>query len=205
MVAVESYGASRTQDGSRENQDAFWIWRPSGSAAVVCDGAGRAQNCAASVVTLFGRQLESGALAVDRFLAWSSWLKTIDASLLGGPQTTFVGAAMVDDRLLGACAGDSRVYLVNESGVHILNETSSPRLGSGQAEPSPIHVRLAPRDVVLLMSDGAWTPLSFPVIHRTVVAHTMKHASEMPSALLDLAGARGRADDMTVVSMHRRR
>ena len=78
----------------------------------------------------------------------------MDATLLGGPQTTFVGAAVREGHLYGACAGNSRAYLVGEAGVRILTEESSPRLGSGRAQPTAIHVRLAPRDVVLLMSDA---------------------------------------------------
>jgi len=51
------------------------------------------------------------------------------------------------------------------------------------------------------MSDGAWTPLSMAAIQRCVAGHAMKHPSDLPPALLDLAGARGRADDMTVVTL----
>lgn len=202
-MRVHCYGASRPQDGRQQNEDAFWISRSSGAVAAVCDGAGHAQTCAASVLRLFARHVETGTLQVDRFPAWSSWLKTMDASLLGGPQTTFVGVALVDDGLFGASAGDSRAYLVGEDGVRILTDTG-PRLGSGRAEPTPIHVRLAPRDVVLLMSDGAWTPLSIPMVQRCVAANAMTHPSDLPSSLIDLASAHGRADDMTVVSLVRR-
>ena len=93
----------------------------------------------------------------------------MDAALLGGPQTTFVGVGVVEDQLFGAYAGDSRAYLVGEHGCQVLTEASSPRLGSGRVEPQPIHTRLAPRDVVVLMSDGAWTPLSLAASdHRLV-------------------------------------
>lgn len=90
-------------------------------------------------------------------------------------QTTFVGVAVREGHLYGACAGNSRAYLVGEAGVRILTEESSPRLGSGRAQPTAVHVRLAPRDVVLLMSDGAWTPLSMAAIQRCVAASAMKH------------------------------
>ena len=200
-VGLQCSGASRMQDGNTTNEDAFWIRRPEGDAAVVCDGAGRAQRCAASVVNLFSRHLTSGAMDVDRIPSWRSWLKTMDATLLGGPQTTFVGFAVREGQIYGACAGDSRAYLVGEAGVRILTEDSSPRLGSGRVEPTAIHVRLAPRDVVLLMSDGAWTPLSMAAIQRCVAGCAIKHPSDLPPALLDLAGAKGRGDDMTVVTL----
>ena len=200
-MGLQCYGASRMQDGGTTNEDAFWINRPAGDAAVVCDGAGRAQRCAASVATLFSRHLASGAMDVARFPAWRTWLTAMDATLLGGPQTTFVGVAVREGHLYGACAGNSRAYLVGDSGVRILTEDSSPRLGSGRAQPTAIHVRLAPGDVVLLMSDGAWTPLSMAAIQRCVAASAMKHPSDLPPALLDVAGARGRGDDMTVVTL----
>jgi len=199
-MKAECYGATRAQEKGRSNEDAFWILRPEGSVAVICDGAGHAQRCAAKVVELFGRHA-SQALDVSRFLSWASWLKTTDASLLGGPQTTFVGVGVVDDQLFGACAGDSRAYLVGESGIRILTETSSPRLGSGRTEPQAIHARLARRDIVVLMSDGAWTPLSLPAIQRCVLTGAMKHLSDLPSALIELASAKGRLDDMTVVTL----
>ena len=203
-MAVQCYGATRTQDGDAANEDAFWVQRPGGTAAVVCDGAGHAQQCAAKVVELFSRHLASGALDVRRFPAWSSWLTTVDASLVGGPQTTFIGVALVDDQIFGACAGDSRAYLVAEEGTRILTELSSLRLGSGEVAPQPIHVPLGPHDVLVLMTDGAWKPLSSSAIERCVRGHATKHFADLPPALLDLAGARGRPDDMTVVTMTRR-
>ena len=55
------------------------------------------------------------------------------------------------------------------------------------------------------MTDGAWTPLSASAIERCVRGHALKHPSDLPSALIDLAGAAGgRTDDMTVVVLTRR-
>jgi hypothetical protein len=92
----------------------------------------------------------------------------------------------------------------NEHGCRLLTDRPSRRLGSGEAEPVPIHERLAARDVVLLMSDGASTPLAFPLIQRTVMAKAMQHFSDLPVAFIDLAGKQGRLDDMTVVAMRAR-
>jgi serine/threonine protein phosphatase PrpC len=189
------------RDGGSSNEDAHWISRQDGRVAGLCDGAGNAQLCGGRVVRLFGDLVKSGTLELDRFPSWSGWLRTVDASMSGGAQTTFVGVAAVDGRLVGAYAGDSRAYLVNEHGCRILTEEPCRRLGSGEAEPHPIHARLATRDVVLLMSDGAWTPLQPLAIQRAVMGLTLRHLSDVPSALLALAGARGHADDMTVVAM----
>ena len=205
-MKLECYAASRARDGQQAsaNEDAFWILRPDSNVAVLCDGAGHAQRCAAKVVQLFGRQIQSGAFEVERFPAWASWLKSTDAMLAGGPQTTFVGVAAVNDRLVGAYAGDSRAYVINEHGCRLVTESPCRRLGSGEAEPTPIYEPIAPRDIVLLMSDGAWTPLSLPMLHRIVVTKGTQHLSEVPPALIDQAGRNGRLDDMTVIAMRAR-
>jgi serine/threonine protein phosphatase PrpC len=200
-MRFECYGASRMRDGGASNEDAFWISRQDGRIAALCDGAGHAQLCGGRTVRLFGELVQSGTLEIDRFPAWARWLKSVDASMAGGAQTTFVGVAAMGGRILGACSGDSRAYLINEHGCRLLTEESSRRLGSGDAEPTPIHEQLVARDVILLMSDGAWTPLQPPVMQRVVMGLTTRHLSDVPPALLDVAGAKGRADDMTVVAI----
>jgi serine/threonine protein phosphatase PrpC len=200
-VKVECYGSTRPRDGSTSNEDAFWIWRPSSTVAALCDGAGNAQLCASQVLRMFTQQIEGGMLQVDRFPAWSRWLRSTDSAMAGGAQSTFVGLAVTEGRLLGAYAGDSRAYLVNEHGCRLLTEAPCKRLGSGDAEPHPIHEPLAAQDTVLLMSDGAWTPLAPIIIHRAVMAARMREFVDLPVTLIDLAGKHGRADDMTVVAL----
>ena len=200
-VRVECYAATRAKDGGSANEDAFWISRQDGKVAALCDGAGNALQCAGRVARLFGERVTSGTLDVARFPAWTGWLTSLDASMAGGAQTTFVGVAALEDRIVGAYAGDSRACLVNEHGCRILTEDPCPRIGSGTVEPRPIHERVVHRDVILLMSDGAWTPLQPHAIHRIVMGLTTRHLSDVPPALLDLGGAKGRIDDMTVVAM----
>ena len=203
-MKVECYGSTRPRDGSTANEDAFWIWRPSSTVAALCDGAGHAQRCATRVLRAFSQQIDGGLLQVARFPAWSGWLRSTDAAMAGGPQSTFVGVAVADGRLLGAYAGDSRAYLVNEHGCRILTEAPARRLGSGAAEPQPIHEPLAPGDTVLLMSDGAWTPLAPAAIHRAVMAARLRAFVDLPVNLIDLAGKHGYADDMTVLALRLR-
>lgn len=203
-MKVECYGATRPRDGASANEDAFWIWRPASTVAALCDGAGQAQACAASVLRSFARQVEADRLDLRRFPAWSQWVRNTDGAMAGGAQTTFVAVAAMDDRLVGASVGDSRACVVNESGCRILNEAPGRRLGSGEADPHPIFEPLSPADTVLLMSDGAWTPLPLPVIHRLVMAARLQAFADLPSTLLDAASRRGRADDMTVVAMRLR-
>jgi serine/threonine protein phosphatase PrpC len=124
--------------------------------------------------------------------------------MAGGPQSTFVGLAVADRQIFGAYAGDSRAYLVNEDGCRVLTERPGQRLGSGEADAHAIHERLDPHDTVLLMSDGAWTPLPLTIVHRTVMAARLQAFADLPVTLIDLAGKHGHADDMTVVALRRR-
>jgi serine/threonine protein phosphatase PrpC len=100
-------------------------------------------------------------------------------------------------------AGDSRAYLVPLEGpVRLLTESATKaRLGSGETAPAVFRARLAPRDVVLLVSDGAWTPLGTAGIDRAVRRVVAGVFADLPAAVLDEAARRGRADDMTVVAL----
>lgn len=82
-----------------------------------------------------------------------------------------------------------------------LGDTASKaRLGSGEANPVTFHATLAPRDVVVLASDGLWTALGHAGIDRVVRGATLKPAPDLPGALLD--AVRGPlADDATVVAL----
>jgi len=60
---------------------------------------------------------------------------------------------------------------------------------------------LAVRDVLLMVSDGAWTPLGSAGIERGVRSTLMRPFADLPSAVLDAASRRGRADDMTAVAL----
>jgi serine/threonine protein phosphatase PrpC len=104
---------------------------------------------------------------------------------------------------VGAWVGDSRAYRIDrEGGVELLTDGSSRfRLGSGRAEPRPIHLPVEPGELVLLLTDGAWTPLAGSPyrLGRLVMEAALRHLSEVPSAILDAASRAGRADDMTAV------
>ena len=202
-TTIEIYGASRTQDGDAVNQDAFRIGRGTISWVALADGAGHAQRVATRVLELFSR-LTAGVEAeqVILFSCWENWVGLLDSALLGGPQSTFLAIATLDGRVVGACAGDSRLYHLPAKGdVRILTEGAAPkaRLGSGRAAPLAIHLRVMPGDVLLLMSDGAWTPLSLPRLQALRARAVHGHLSEFPGLILDEAGKHGRADDMTVV------
>ena len=210
-MSLECYGATRPQQGRSANEDAFLIAGGATPLVALCDGAGHAEQAARKVLRLF-RQLFEEAAPDDilRFPTWTSWMRVLDTSLRGGAESTFVAGAVVENRFVGALAGDSRAYLVDRAGnCRILTDNGSGatkklRLGSGRAEASPLHLQLQPREVVLLLSDGAWTPLSLELLRRAVVGAALKHFSEVPEAVLDAASRTGRTDDMTAVALRLR-
>lgn len=170
----------------------------------LCDGAGNAQLAAKRVLALFEKLVGSASVEELRDAAsWKSWAKLLDSSLLGGAQSTFISVAVVGQIATGVCVGDSRAYLIHRDGrCQILTEgAAKQRLGSGAIHPCPLRLSLNPRELLLLMSDGAWTPLSLGLLQRTVMGAAVRHFTEVPGAILDVAGRAGRADDMTAVTL----
>lgn len=208
-MRIECYGASRKQDGHSTNEDAFLIGRGSIPFAALCDDAGKSEKVAKKVLTLFQRMFNdarSDEEGWDKFVSddtWAKWVHLLDLFLLDSGETTFIGVVAMGYLAVGAYVGDSRAYLIDsEGGCRLITVTENKyRLGSGLAMASPIHVPLKPRDVFLLLSDGAWIPLSLYLTQRAVVSSMMKHFSDVPQAVLDAAGRTGRADDMTAVAL----
>lgn len=205
-MRAECVGQSRPQDGRHQtlNQDAFVIGRGTVAWMALCDGAGNAQSAAKRALGLLEARIKE--VSSDQLLAdatWFRWVKGLDSALLGGPEATLVAAAVVCEQVVGVCAGDSRAYLLTFDGpLRLLTDAGSKaRLDSGETEPSIFRATLAPRDVLLLVSDGAWTPLGSAGIERAVRSTLMRPFADLPSAVLDAASRRGRADDMTAVAL----
>ena len=138
---MEIYAATRPQDGHPGNEDGFAIGRGGLPYAALCDGSGNAQGVAKRALGIFQKLIgEASPEEVSRFQTWSNWTKLLDSSLLGGPQSTFLAIAVVGNRLVGSCAGDSRLYRWNLDGqVQILTEDApKQRLGGGHVDPFPI-------------------------------------------------------------------
>jgi hypothetical protein len=59
----------------------------------------------------------------------------------------------------------------------------------------------ARHDILLILTDGAWTPLGPVRLERAARKAALAHFSDVPPAILDAAGQHGRADDMTAVAI----
>lgn len=203
MVAVDCFTASRPQEGRSANEDAFLLAPQADPPwAAVCDGAGHAQQAARRVLRLFERLVAAADdQAMAAFPTWARWARALDSALLGGRQSTFLTAAVLDNQVAGVCVGDSRAYLWTREGeLRILTDGASKfRLGSGKAEPFPIYAPLERGDVVLLLTDGAWTPVGLHGLQQLVAGAALGGFADLPARILEAAGRSGRADDMTAV------
>jgi serine/threonine protein phosphatase PrpC len=203
-MRLECYAASRPQQGRAQNEDAFLIHRGERPVVALCDGAGNAELAAKRVLALFEKLVAAASPEqLTDAAAWEHWIKILDLSLLGSSQSTFVGVTVVGQLVVGACAGDSRAYLLDRDGrCHILTEgASKQRLGSGAVQPFTSRVTMNAREALLLLSDGAWTPLTLYLLQKAVMGAALRHFSEVPQSILDAAGRTGRADDMTAVAL----
>jgi serine/threonine protein phosphatase PrpC len=203
---AECYGATLSEDGRKltENQDAFGIVRVPVVTAVVCDGAGNAQLAARRVVGLIERWLAEatlGQLLVGD--VWLHWSHLADSALLGGAECTLAAISMVGAEARGVVVGDSRVYLLPaDGGCQLVSEpVSVHRLGSGEVVPQRVEFHVAPHDMVIIATDGAWSPLGPVRLERVARKASFGHFSDVPPAILEAAGKNGRADDMTAVAI----
>lgn len=203
---VECYGATLPEDSRQhtENQDAFAIVRTPVVTAVVCDGAGNAQLVARRVTGLF--ELWLAETTLGQMLAadlWPHWVRLADSALLGGSESTLAAISMVGSEARGVVVGDSRIYLLPEDGgCRLLAEPlSKARLGSGDVQPTSVRHHMASHDMLLIVTDGAWTPLGPARLDRAARKAALGHLSDVPPAILEAAGQHGRADDMTAMAI----
>ena len=205
---IEIYASSRPQDGGKANEDAFFINRSPIPFAALCDGTGNAEESAKRALAYFEKLFnEAERDDIERFSTWIQWVKLLDSSLLGGNQSTFIAIAVLEERYMGTCVGDSRVYWRDRDGkIHIITEDAVKYpLGSGKVEPFPIYLPCNRGKLLLLMSAGAWTPLNISQLKKVINKTLFGHLSELPPAILDEAGKNGRADDMTVIAIKKTR
>jgi serine/threonine protein phosphatase PrpC len=203
-MPFQCYGATRPQDGRSVNEDAFVIHHAPVPYAALADGAGNAERAAKRVLTLFGNLFsEAKSEDVSKPETWTKWVRLLDSALQGGTQSTFIAVTLVNGIAIGACAGDSRAYVVDREGtcIPVTEGANKARLGSGMTEAFHIRRAVSPGEILLLLTDGVWTPLGPYLIKKAVLGALGRHFSEVPGAILDAAGRTGRADDMTAIAV----
>jgi serine/threonine protein phosphatase PrpC len=203
-VKVECYGSTRIQEGRKLNEDAFLIGHGTIPFAALCDGAGNAEQSAKKVLRLFQQLFNKATLGmVLTPETWTGWVKVLDSSILGAAESTFIAVSVIGRQVIGAYVGDSRAYIIENTGGCKLITTipSKFRLGSGKTESVPINLTLEPQDILLLLSDGVWTPLNYYLLAKAARSVAGKHFSEVPDAIIGSAARTGRPDDMTAVAV----
>jgi serine/threonine protein phosphatase PrpC len=153
-VAATIYAASVPQPG-HPNEDSFFVGRlATAPLAAVFDGQGNAEGAAKKAA----RQLERLYMESGGRLDWARTAKLLDSHLLGANKSTMVAASLVEDVISLCAIGDSRAYLVRDGQANILTEGASKRqLGSGAIQPLKKQFGAQDRDLILLMTDGAWS------------------------------------------------
>jgi serine/threonine protein phosphatase PrpC len=201
MVTATIYAASVLQPG-RPNEDAFFIGRlPNAPLAAVFDGQGNAEGAAKKAA----RQLERLYMDGREQLDWTKTAKLLDSHLMGANKSTMVGTSIAGDAAHICSVGNSRIYLARNGQVEILTEGADKRqLGAGNVAPFVREVAVQDRDVLLLMTDGAWTKFS-PYLLSQVVMKNLMRMPELPESILKQAGTGGICDDMTVSAVLIRR
>ena len=200
-LAATIYSASIARPG-RPNEDAFFVGRLAGAPlAAVFDGQGNAEGAAKKAA----RQLEllyaEGAGRLD----WTRAAQLLDSHLLGANKSTMVAASLVEDVISVCGVGDSRAYLVRDGQANILTEgASKQQLGSGAIQPLKKQFGAQDRDLILLMTDGAWTRFSLYQLAQTVMKNLV-NLPELPNSILKQAAKGGVCDDMTVIAIAVRR
>lgn len=196
---LTAYAASVPQRG-HQNEDAFLIDRGS-SLVAVFDGQGNAESAAKKAVRQLERLCRENGTKPD----WIKTAKLLDSFLLGVNKSTMVAASLAEDVVSVCAVGDSRAYLVRDGQTSILTEgASKQKLGSGAVEPLVKQVAVKDRDLFLLMTDGAFTPLSLYLLSKIVLKNLL-NLSELPHAILKESTKAGVWDDSTVACISIRR
>jgi serine/threonine protein phosphatase PrpC len=196
-----TYAASVPQPG-RPNEDCFFVGRLSGAPlAAAFDGQGNSEGVAKKAA----RQLERLYTESQGRLDWMKTARLLDSHLLGANKSTMVAVSLAGDVVSICAVGDSRAYLIRNGQANILTESASKQqLGSGSVRPLIKQFSAQDRDLVLLMTDGAWTRFSLYQLAQTVMKNLM-NLPELPNSILKQAAKGGVCDDMTVVAIVVRR
>jgi serine/threonine protein phosphatase PrpC len=205
-MRVECFAASRPLQGraEKDNEDAFLISLEDPPFAALCDGVGHPQRVARKVLQSFQKLCRASTQhRIADPSAWTSWVRTLDSGIEKDYFAAFAGVVVLDTLAVGASAGNSRVFFISSAGDcrHLTQGADRNALGSGKAVAFPIRQPLEPGDTLLLLTDGAWAPLSLDFIKQIVSAEAPRRFFDIPKACLEVAARNGCTDDMTTIAL----
>lgn len=192
-----------TAAGNPENQDRGAVIEASvGLIMVVADGAG-GQSGGAEAAAMAVELVRQTANDFRDANACVALLQNMDRAIsqdrVAG-ETTCALAVVTRAGVYGASAGDSGVWVVNESGFINLTERQSrkPFISSGSAWPMLFDYRITDRDSLLLATDGL---LKYTGSERIVAICRTEVCSHVPRRLIELVRYPSGAlpDDVTVI------
>ncbi len=202
---LEIHGISRSSPGGTTNEDALDFGLTPVPHAVVCDGTGQVGGAGSRACRLFGMLFSSahpGDLGKPR--TWQKWISEMDSDLVDIGESTFLGCAVLGNRVCGCFAGDSRAYLQRSDGaVRILTDSSSKmRLGTGRAWGEWFESPFGLGDRLFLMSDGVWTPFESPErMGNLLLSKVLLPTDRFLEGILDDVIRTGHQDDMTIIAV----
>ena len=210
-MRFECYGESLTLERGRVDGDTFLVDCEETPLIALCDSIRHAGRPPRRTLELFRRLFaQAQPEEIGRFSTWAHWMGLLDFALLRRSQSAFVAVAAVGDRIIGAAVGSCRAYLFDGRGgttALVGDRQQSPnrlRLGTGDAKVSPIELDLQPQDLLLLLSEAAWTPLRMSELRRAVAGAHLRHVAAASPAVLQAAASRSDSSrDMTVVALQR--
>ena len=132
---------------------------------------------------------------------WTRAAKLLDSHLLGANKSTMVVSSLVEEVISICAVGDSRAYLVRDGQASILTEgASKQKLGSGEIQPLIKEFGVRDRDLILLMTDGAWTHFSLHQLAQTVMKNLL-NLPDLPNSILKQSSKGSVWDAMTVAAI----
>ena len=209
-MKIECHGESRLAAG-RELAGSILIDDSAIPLIALCEADSRPGRSGRRVLDRFQHLFsEAEPTEIGRFSTWAHWMGVLDFALLRHSHSAFGAAAVVDDRVIGTTVGSCRACLFDGNGNTRIftgdreRSLSSLRLGTGDAKVSPIDIALKPQDLLLLLSESAWSPLGLSHLRRIVAGAQFGHVSAVPAAIIAAASGRVEPDrEITVVALQR--
>lgn len=131
--------------------------------ALVADGAGGTSGGAAAAEALCQALLRCAPKVPA---SWAGWMEEIDRMMAASASCGLAAAVVVeiksDGALSGASVGDCEAWIFGEDEPTCLTagQIRKPLLGSGDAAAVPFAAHLAPKETLVVGSDGLWKYLS---------------------------------------------